>query len=186
MGVRLIRSNEDVARRDDVANQTDPTLDPGRPRGIQFLWTSSFSALLLCVLIAPVAQNWADRPQDGFPLSYYPMFTNPRGRTTKIHHAVAVLRTGETVNLSGKFAGPGGMNTQRRQMRKAVRSGRANHLARRIATGVASRGGGLAQSAVLVNVVESEYDLERYFDGDTEPVARRILGSAIVEGSTQR
>ena len=139
-------------------------------------WTrasaSVCSVVLLVTLLAPVGENWADKPTDGFPLSYYPMFTKRRGATTKIHHAVAVLASGDTIDIPARYAGPGGMNTNRRQMRKAVRKGRAEALAHKIARRFQRRGKDLG--AMRIQVVTSEYAVQDYFRGRTAPVSRVV------------
>ncbi|MEL7371494.1 MAG: hypothetical protein AAFN74_21405 [Myxococcota bacterium] len=136
------------------------------------------STVTLAACLAPIAQNIAKHPKDDFPLSYYPMFTKPRGATTKIQHAVAVLPSGETVDIPSKFAGPGGMNTQRRQMRKAVRKGRADQLAQKIAAQFGRTRRARRIAATRVDIVESTYDIRRYLDGHLDPVRRTVVATA--------
>ena len=139
------------------------------------------SAALMVVLMSPINQNCSKAPADGFPLSYYPMFTKARGQTTKIVHAVAVGRTGDSVDVPARFAGPGGMNTQRRQMRKTVQKGRAADLADRIASRLQGSSFARRFSVERINVVESTYHLHRYFNGERRPVRRVVLASAVVK-----
>ena len=79
-------------------------------------------------MLAPSSQNFSSDPQDGFPLSYYPMFTKKRGRTTKIHHLLAFDADGGTISVPGRCFGPGGMNTIRRQIRRKIQEGRAQDI----------------------------------------------------------
>lgn len=138
------------------------------------------SAALMAVLLWPVTQNWAARPEDGFPLSYYPMFTKQRGATTVIHHAVAIDADGKQIDLPSYYAGGGGMNTTRRQMRKMVRQGRGDELAKRIAERLEQRGTADRIGAVRVDVVESTYDIQAFFAGSKAPVSRTTHGSAAI------
>ena len=139
------------------------------------------SLALVVALLWPVGQNWADVPEDGFPLSYYPMFTKPREPTTVIHHVVAVDASGTQVNLPGYYAGPGGMNTTRRQMRKMVFEGRAQELAERVARRLQRNGRAARMGVVRVEVVESTYDIKRFFAGARHPVARITHARANIE-----
>ena len=42
------------------------------------------SLLLLGAVMAPVRQNWRRGGRDGFPLSYYPMFSAKRRATASV------------------------------------------------------------------------------------------------------
>jgi len=68
-----------------AAGQRGPS---GRPRAAFVL----LSATVL--LLAPVRHHWSRRPVDSFPLSYYPMFSSPRGRSAAVVHPWACARTG--------------------------------------------------------------------------------------------
>ena len=149
------------------------TQDPEPPTGPHLARSATVSGLGLLVLLSPILENLSAEPRDGFPLSYYPIFSKGTGKTTKIHHAVAVLRSGAVVNLPGSLVSRGGMNTQRRRIRKAVREGRADGLAKRIARQVAQR----YADVVRVEVVESVYDIEGYFRDRTEPIRRTVVAS---------
>ena len=159
--------------------------DPPRLR-----WTrtsaSIFSFILLAVLLAPILQNGAAAPVDDFPLSYYPMFTKPRGPTTRVHHAVAVMSTGLSVNIPGRYAGPGGMNTQRRQMRKAVRKGKADKLAAQVAAALRNSRLEHELRPVRIDIVISTYDISEYFHGRTEPVERVVKASVPMRARAAR
>ena len=139
------------------------------------------SLALVAVLLWPVGQNWADMPEDGFPLSHYPMFTAQRAETTIVFHAVAVDAAGRQFNLPGYYAGPGGMNTVRRQMRKMALQGRAQELADRVAARLQRSRAAARVGAVRVEVVESAYHIRRYFTDVRRPVTRTTHASASVD-----
>ena len=132
---------------------------------------------VLCTLMLPVKENWSKSPRDGFPLSYYPMFTKVRSKTTTLHHVVGVSRSGERHNLPGRLTCQGGMNTARRQMRRMVRDGAAESLAERAAERLV--GSPLVAHLELerIEVVVSRYSIRAYFTGKTEPVDREVVAS---------
>ena len=136
------------------------------------------SGIVVAALLAPAAQNWVAKPNDGFPLSYYPMFTKVRGEITTVHHAVAVTADNQRIEIRAAYAGAGGMNTNRRQMRRMVRDGRASKLAETIARNFASSSAARRHGVTHVEVVESEYSLEEFRYGQTDPVSRIVHASA--------
>jgi len=95
------------------------------------------SAALLGAVITPVRQNWRPVPRDGFPLSYYPMFSARRRRTGTVTHLVGVDADGRSRVLHYRHAGTGGLNQVRRQIRRSVTEDRADALAERAAGSVA-------------------------------------------------
>ncbi len=137
----------------------------------------TFSIVTVALLLFPIRHNWLAQPKDGFPLSYYPMFTSTRGEITTLHHVVGITHNGESVNVPGKYAGPGGMNTVRRQMRKMYHGGQAAELAKRVAERLNGSSFTERHKVVRVEVVKSNYTIKRYFDGETGPVSREVAAS---------
>jgi len=134
---------------------------------------ASFVSVVVLVLVAsPVIQNWHKEPQDGFPLSYFPMFTTDRkGRTTLIH-PVGLLADGAVEDLPYTVAGRGGMNKVRRQINRRVRDGDADELCERIARTVRDRG---KKKYIAVGLVEDLYEFERWFAHDRTPTSREWI-----------
>jgi hypothetical protein len=64
--------------------------------------------LMLGLVLAPVTQNWAKKPKDNFPLSYYPMFSDVRGETYSSPTLVGWTRDGERRVVPYTFAGDAG------------------------------------------------------------------------------
>jgi hypothetical protein len=145
---------------------------------VQRCGAMTVSVATLALLMSPIRQNWSEQPTDGFPLSYYPMFTSQRGETTTIHHAVGITSEGGSVNIPGRYAGPGGMNTVRVQMRRMCFDGRAAKLAKRVAERFSGSSFAEQHKIQRVDIVQDEYAIERYFDGETEPVSREVAASA--------
>lgn len=142
---------------------------------------TAVSVAVLGAVLAPVRQNWRTDPRDGFPLSYYPMFSRQRRAVHREHHVVGVHADGRRTPLPHGWVGPGGGNQVRKQVNRAVRSGRAAELARAVGAGIASRGRG---DFVAVEVLTSRYHLDDYFAGRKEPRRREVRGSATVPGGT--
>jgi hypothetical protein len=117
------------------------------------------SAVLLGAVVAPVRQNWNARPRDGFPLSYYPMFSKHRSRKTTVYCLVGETATGERVRIGHRLVGDGGGNQTRKQINRMVREGRGEELCR----GVAGRLAALRPEIVAVHLVHGRYHLDRTF-----------------------
>jgi len=124
-------------------------------------------AALLGAVLWPVRQNWRPRRQrrDGFPLSYYPMFSAERMRTGTVVHLVGVDAHGETRWLHYSHAGTGGLNQVRRQLRCEVKAGRAERVASTVAAAVARRGGAATRGVREVRVVSGTYNYAEFFAG---------------------
>ena len=80
-----------------------------------------------------------------------------------------------------QFIGPGGHNSNRRQIRRIVNEGRADELARSVA-GRLGRQEELPWSKVVtVSVVRGKFAVDDYFHGKKEPVSEQIQASCPVE-----
>ena len=122
-----------------------------------------FSALVVGAVLLPVVQNWRERPKDGFPLSYYPMFSLKRSDSTTVRYLVGLDAHGERHLLPHTYAGTGGLNQVRRQINKVVRGGKAGTLCRLVAARVAQRDEERFAGVVTVQVVVGRYRLTDYF-----------------------
>lgn len=138
-------------------------------------------ALLLAVL-APVRQSWRPRRdrKDGFPLSYYPMFSARRHETGTVVHLMATDSDGYALMLHYRHAGTGGLNQVRRQIRRRVHEGAAAGLATTAATSVRASRRHEDRELVQVLVVSSEHHYDTFFAGDPTPVHRRVHAIAPV------
>jgi hypothetical protein len=146
---------------------------------------AGFSIVMIVTVLSPVAENWRRSPQDGFPLSYYPMFTADRTDRTSVTYLLGVDGQGNRTPLRYTFAGTGGLNQVHSQMKKAVRQGEAAELCRSAASRVAQRRAGPLGEVVSVQVVTGTYRLVDYFGGDKTPVSERVQASCDVRRSRQ-
>ncbi|GAA1172941.1 hypothetical protein [Pseudonocardia alaniniphila] len=139
-----------------------------------------FSAAVLAAVLSPLLQYRRPIPDrvDGFPLSWYPMFSAKRNRQMSVTYAVGVTVDGGRLSLPSGALGTGGVNQVRRQLyRVAVREARpdayADDLAARI---VSSPDWG---NVIRVEVVRTLFDLDHCL------TSRRVDGESTVLASAE-
>lgn len=124
------------------------------------------AGLLLGTVLWPVRQNWRTERRDGFPLSYYPMFSAQRRRSGTVVHLVGVDAAGAVRVLPHTLVGTGGLNQVRRQVAREVKEGRAAVVAGRAVDGLRRQGTDLVE----VRVVSGTYRYDDFFAGRRTPV----------------
>ena len=145
-------------------------------------------AALLGAVLWPVRQNWRPRRQrrDGFPLSYYPMFSAKRKRHGTVTYLVGQTATGSRRLLHYSYAGTsGGLNQVRRQLGRTVGQGRAAEVAALVATRVATRPRRGDDTVIRVQVVTGRYVYDDFFRGRREPVSEEVHASMTVLRPTE-
>lgn len=140
-----------------------------------------FGALLIGAVLLPVVQNWREQPKDGFPLSYYPMFSLKRSDSTTARYLVGLDARGERHLLPHTYAGTGGLNQVRRQINKVVRGGKADTLCKLVAAKVAQGDEERFAGVVTVQVVVGRYRLTDYFAEKRRSVWERMDASRTSE-----
>lgn len=138
---------------------------------------------LAAIVASPARQNYRPAPQrvDGFPLSYYPMFSAARTRTGTVNHLIGVDRDGAEHILHFRHAGTGGLNQVRRQINRRVREERAEAVATSVAASVAASPRALERTIETVLVVTSRHRFDDYFvRGDRTPRSRVVRAQAPV------
>jgi hypothetical protein len=135
----------------------------------------------LAAMLAPIRQNWRATPRDGFPLSYYPMFSAARRKTYTVYHLVGLTGDGEQRLLHYSYGGAGGLNSVRRQMRLLARGGRADALCEAAARRLCERCDAALDDVVTVQLVRSTYRVADYYAGDTRPVREKVFATRAVE-----
>lgn len=148
------------------------------------LLTYTAGLALLSAVLAPVRQNWRTTRRDGFPLSYYPMFSARRKRTGVVTHLQGVDDAGRTRLVSYRHAGTGGLNQVRRQINRAVKDGRAQDLATSVAASVARSRSACDLTLTEVRVVSSRHGYDDFFAGRREPERQTTHACAPVERTT--
>jgi hypothetical protein len=156
------------------------TLDrPARPPGRRR--SAALSVALLALILAPVAENFRGAPEDSFPLSYYPMFSARRSSTPKVTYLVGLSAAGDRYPIHYRYAGVGGMNQVRRQIRRRVREGAADVLCADVASKVARARKAPLADVVTVQIVTGEFRLDDYFRGDKRPLQEEVEASCAVQ-----
>jgi hypothetical protein len=121
-----------------------------------------FSGAMLLAVLSPLLQyrRPPDLRRDGFPLSWYPMFSAKRRRRCWMTYAVGVRPDGSRRFLPSGALGPGGINQVRRQLHRVAVDDRRPELAAAV---IARRVGGRrdCRDVVRVEVVRGRYDLDR-------------------------
>ncbi|MGJ7440659.1 hypothetical protein [Aquipuribacter sp. MA13-6] len=140
------------------------------PRGLDARSVTAAAVLTgLLVVLAPVRHNWGRSPRDSFPLSHYPMFSARRRATARVVHPVGIRSDGTRSRLSYHYCGTGGFNQVRRQLRRAVKDGRAAQVVTDVALSVAAAARAEDTDVVAVEVVTGTYRYRSWFSGDHEP-----------------
>ncbi|GAA5160537.1 hypothetical protein GCM10023321_43410 [Pseudonocardia eucalypti] len=125
------------------------------------VWSRVATAAVVGAALYPLRQ-WLrpeDRRRDGFPLSYYPMFSARRGKYGYVTYVEAERGDGSRYTVPLSVLGSGGANQIRRQIfRVAVRQGRPEDYARLAAEQVARHP--KHTDVVRVRVVRGKFDLD--------------------------
>lgn len=141
-----------------------------------------FSVAVCAAILLPIGQNWAEDPRDGFPLSYYPMFTDERNGTTKLYHLVAIDEAGVRHPVPYRTIGTGGFNQVRRQTRRLMRDDGAEALCREVAERITEENRPATDDWIEVRAVVAHYDFDRFFAGDLNPREEEVWGSCPIGG----
>jgi hypothetical protein len=150
---------------------------PGERRRAGLLATVVLGAVLY-----PLRQYGRPRKQrvDGFPLSWYPMFSARRCARARIHYVMGVRADGGRRPVHFDLLGPGGLNQVRRQLNRVVAEDRAAAFAADLAARLVDEPS--AADLVRVEVMRGIFDLdrcmlERRFEGE-----ETVLGGADLPG----
>jgi hypothetical protein len=133
--------------------------------------------LMLGAVLYPLKEYRRPRANriDGFPLSYYPMFSKHRGPRARVAYAVGITADGTRHHLAHRAVGDGGENQVRHQLyRVAVKQGQAQEFADSLAARIAANPG--YPDLVRVEIVRGRFDLDecmltRRFQGEETVLA---------------
>ena len=155
---------------------------PGRTSAIEDKRVAAtFSAAMVGAVVWPITQNWRTKKQDGFPLSYYPMFSAKREDIVRCTYLVGLTATGERRSIPYCYAGTGGLNQVRRQLRRLARAGEGQAVCAAVAERLAARHEGSLTEVVTVQLARGEYRLARFAGGDKAPLRERVYGSQEID-----
>jgi hypothetical protein len=152
---------------------------PTEPSPSERLAVGAFSALLVGAVLAPIRQNRRAEKRDGFPLSYYPMFSARRPARSTVHHFRGIDADGGFVTVPYTCAGIGGFNQVRRQIHRIALEGRAEELCAQAAAEVARLDP--LRAVRRLQLVKARYHLDDWFlDTAREPVNLTVLAEVAV------
>ncbi len=146
------------------------------PHDDRSTWWNRGGLALLLLLLSPARAHVIEGVEDDFPLSYYPMFTKQRAKTTRIHHVIGRTSDGEDLLLPGRCFGAGGMNTVRRQIRRWAREKREEEVLDRAVDRLSSCFPD-HERVVEVALVRSTYPLSEARNASPTPVGRVTYGA---------
>ena len=132
------------------------------------------SAVTLLTVLAPVRENFSSKPVDSFPLSYFPMFSDRRTATFTGQTLFGVDAQGRRVRLPYRFAGSGGFNQVRRQIRAKVKDHQTDDLCRTIAGRLARRSRSAPAGVRFIQVATVTHHVDSFFAGDRNPAKEKI------------
>lgn len=126
----------------------------------------------LVALIAVVFPALRPHPHDSFPLSNYPMFSYQRSRVNALPTAVAITPTGEVERLSPSLIS-GGYEPVRAfaVVEAAIAADDADALCLEIRERIVRNP---KNAGVRVQVVTEVHDTVAWFDGQKDPLERRV------------
>lgn len=149
-------------------------------------WPVVISIATLVVVLSPIRENFRDKPADGFPLSYFPMFTNQRNAQTSLTHPLGFRRDGSEVNLPYWVVAGGGMNQVRHQIPRLIKQGKGEDLCAGVARTVARSQRDFYRDIVEVAIVKDRFQFDRFFHGDRTPAEREVLARCAVSRAAPR
>jgi hypothetical protein len=168
---------------DTPVSDQSPANPAGFTRGKLFAAYASLA--LIGAVLWPLHENWRTTPRDDFPLSYYPMFSTKRDAIETFYYMIGHDKKGERITIPYRFAGPGGLNSTRRQIRKLTQDGHAAELAQSVARRLARNDSSRWEDIVSVSIMRGRYSVADWYHGKKQPVAEQLKGFAVVERSVQ-
>ncbi len=145
------------------------------PGAMYRVYVYSVSVLLTALVLWPA---FRDPPVDSFPLSNYPMFSYGRpDPLLTLPHALGVHADAEETPLSPSISAATYEVLQSMMTIQAAIDGGPStqaSLCHQIAERVAESGDAELADVESVEIATSTFDSVAYFEGDTEPRARRV------------
>lgn len=141
-----------------------------------------FSLLMIMAVCSPVVQNWRAEPHDGFPLSYYPMFSHKRTAEYSINYFVGLDAAGGRHYITYELIGSGGFNQVRRQVNKMIRQKKGDELLGKVAQRVIKSKKYPYRQLDSVLLVKGVFHFETYFEqGRKAPIKEKIICGINIE-----
>lgn len=144
------------------------------------MWAAAVTATVVGTALVPLRQyrRPIDERVDGFPMSYYPMFSARRGQFGHVIYAVGVTEDGSRRNLAYHLLGTGGVNQIRKQLSRAVKRGEQQAHAARLAASVAEHPD--EADVRTLEIVRGQFDLDDCLTNGHVQGSETVLASAEV------
>lgn len=140
------------------------------------------SVALLLLIASPVRENLKAKPQDGFPLSYYPMFSLKREAHYTVNYVVGYDQQGQPHIIPYKLLGTGGFNQVRRQLNKRCKQGKAHKVARSTNKRIVQQTQAPYTDLIYIEVIKGDFHLDNFFlNNDRTPVRKKVLASEVID-----
>ena len=162
-----------------------PASDRSEPRSADKWVAGVLSLVMIGAVLSPIVENWRERPQDSFPLSYYRMFSEPRAEVQRLNYVVGIDAQGNRHTIPYQVIGAGGMNQVRRQINKIVARGDAAQLCQSVSSRVARRRDQPYAGLDTLQVISGTYELTAYFTGDKAPRSERVQASCRIRRASR-
>lgn len=128
--------------------------------------------------LSPLVRDDEGRRRDGFPLSWYPMFSKPRPELETVNWVRAQEGTGRNRPVSVNYWTRGGLTEGRAQLEGAIKAGPESsaRFCERLAATFAKRTRGWESRVTELQLTRSTWALESYFGAnDPNPRKERVL-----------
>lgn len=137
-------------------------------------------AMTLGLVLSPIKNNWEKDPKDNFPLSYFPMFSAARGDRYSSPTLVGFNRDGKRSVVPYTFAGSGGLNEVRRQVRNRIEQHKAQALCEKVARRIARSKRPASAEIESLQVITATHNLNAFFHGNKQPLKEKVHASCPV------
>jgi hypothetical protein len=141
-------------------------------------WAIAVNLVATLVVLAPGVSALRREKWDSFPLTTYPMFSQPRPETETVRYVFGVNAGGERVLVPSHYWTAGGFNQGSMQLGAIERRGKPalKDLCTQIAKRVEGRHEARLAGVVEVVVARGRYAPNQVFrDGDPTPVREVVL-----------
>jgi hypothetical protein len=146
------------------------------------IWAGLVTTGVVGAALWPLVQyrRPAEKRVDGFPLSYYPMFSPKREQYGTVSYAVGVRADGSRERLPYYALGTGGVNQVRRQLSRSIHRNRVDRHAEMLAERISQRPD--CADVVRVEIVQTRFDFDAYMMQGEVGGVDNVLGGADVPG----
>ena len=148
------------------------------------IYAIAVTVLLVGATLLPVLQIGEEAPVDSFPLSYYPMFSQPRAELETPIYVLGFDSEGQLHKISYPFWTSGGFNQASMQLKAARHEGQAalDEMCGTIASNVGKTSRGPLADVDVIVIERGHYSLVKYFrDGDRTPERKATLATCKVQ-----